>query len=75
MPGSVTGGGTNSQGNSYTTYSTGGYSYSNPSTSSGGTGGAKGSSYYTPTASSASSGSGFYTQNGGQSGGYAALNL
>jgi hypothetical protein len=51
MPKSVTGSGTNSSGNSYTSYSGGGYSYSNPS------GGAdkSGSSYY-----SGSGNGGFY---------------
>ena len=59
MP-TATGGGTNSQGNSYTTYSNGGYSYSNaPSTSNGG----QGSHYYNTGSGS------FYTQNGGKSGG------
>jgi len=61
MPKTVTGGGTNSQGNSYTTYSGGGYRYSNTPSS----GQPSGSSYYAPTGGT----SGFYTQNGGASGG------
>ena len=64
LPRCYPGGGVNAQGNSYTTYSTGGYSYSNASPSGG-----TSSHYYTPTASSAASGSGMYTQNGGASGG------
>lgn len=66
MPKEATYQGTNSQGNSYTNYSNGGYRYSNAPTSSGGTGGERGSSYYAPTGSS---GGGFYTSNGGKSGG------
>ena len=61
MPDKV-GGWVNSQGNSYTTYSNGGYSYSNapgPSNS------CQGSHYYSPSGGN----SGFYTQNGGKSGG------
>lgn len=65
MPKHVTGGGVNSQGNSYTTYPDGGYRYSNAPSH----GQPSGSSYYTPSASSAASGSGFYTHNGGASGG------
>lgn len=63
----VTGSGTNSQGtgNSYTSYSTGGYSYKNVASP----GAPAGTSYYTP---SASSGSGFYTtaKGGASDGGY-----
>merc|ERR1711870_65605 len=54
--------GINSQGNSYTTYSNGNYSYSNAPSSSNNN---QGSHYY------GTSSGGFYTQNGGKSnGGY-----
>lgn len=43
-------------------------SYSNAPSSSGGSGGSNGSHYYAPSSSAASSGTGFYTANGGQSG-------
>ena len=49
--------GVNSQGNSYTTYSNGGYSYSNAPSSSNSN---SGSHYYSPSGGT----SGFYTQNG-----------
>jgi len=51
----------NSQGNSYTTYSNGGYSYSNAPSK----GQPAGSSYYAPSATAAAAGSGFYHHNGG----------
>lgn len=54
--------GTNSQGNSYTTYSNGGYSYNNGPSSNNNN---SGSHYYSPSGGT----SGFYTQNGGKSGG------
>ena len=57
--------GTNSQGNSYTSYKSGGYSYANAPSS----GAPSGSSYFTPTAATAASGAGFYTAKGGASGG------
>ena len=56
MPAPVSNG-VNSQGNSYTTYSNGGYSYSNAPSSSNSN---SGSHYYSPSGGT----SGFYTQNG-----------
>ncbi len=64
----VTGGGVNSEGNKYTTYSNGGYRYSNAPSPSVGSEGSKGSHYYAPSASAASSGSGFFTKSGGKKG-------
>ena len=55
MPKSVSSAGTNSQGNSYTSYSDGSYRYSNS------TGGGGGSSYY------GTSSGGFYSDNAGYS--------
>lgn len=52
--------GVNSQGNSYTSYAGGGYAYNNAPSS----GQPHGSTYFTPTASSASSGAGFYSSKG-----------
>ena len=54
--------GVNSQGNTYTNYSNGGYSYNNAPSSSNNN---SGSHYYSPSGGT----SGFYTQNGGKSGG------
>ena len=57
--------GVNSQGNSYTSYAGGGYAYNNAPSS----GQPHGSTYFTPTASSAASGAGFYSSKGGAGGG------
>ena len=62
MPNPVSSG-TNAQGNTYTNYSNGGYSYNNSASSSNS---GQGSHYYAP---SGNTGGSFYTQNGGKSGG------